>query len=129
MVAVDTNVLVRLLVSDNPAQNKASHKLFSSEQIFIPDTVLLETEWVLRAAFELSREEICTAFRRICGLSNVRVSDAQRLAQVIDWHAAGFDFADAFHLALSMNQEAFKTFDIGFIKQAKTLTNRRVEKP
>lgn len=44
MLAIDTNVLVRLLVSDNPAQSKASPKLFASEDIFIPDTVLLETE-------------------------------------------------------------------------------------
>lgn len=129
MIAIDTNVLVRLLVSDNPAQSKASQKLFASYEIFIPDTVLLETEWVLRAAFELSPADICTAFRRICGLHNVRVSDGQLIAQVIDWHEAGFDFADAFHLALSKEQDALKTFDAGFIKNAKKHTDRRVERP
>ncbi len=129
MIAIDTNVLVRLLVTDNPAQSKASQKLFASYEIFIPDTVLLETEWVLRAAFDLSPADICTAFRRICGLHNVRVSDGQLIAQVIDWHEAGFDFADAFHLALSKEQDALKTFDAGFIKNAKKHTDRRVERP
>jgi len=129
VIAIDTNVLVRLLVTDNPAQSKASQKLFASYEIFIPDTVLLETEWVLRAAFDLSPADICTAFRRICGLHNVRVSDGQLIAQVIDWHEAGFDFADAFHLALSKEQDALKTFDAGFIKNAKKHTDRRVERP
>lgn len=129
MLAIDTNVLVRLLVSDNPAQSKGSQKLFASEDIFIPDTVLLETEWVLRAAFDLSPADICTAFRRICGLHNVTVSDGQLIAQVVDWHEAGFDFADAFHLALSKEQDSLKTFDAGFIKNAKKHTDRRVERP
>lgn len=129
MAAVDTNVLVRLLVTDDPAQSKASRKLFSDGEIFIPDTVLLETEWVLRAAFGLSPADICAAFRRICGLPNVTVSDAPRVAQVIDWHEAGFDFADAFHLALSKDQNTFKTFDANFIKNAKKHTDRRVERP
>lgn len=129
MIAVDTNVLVRLLISDNQAQSRASHKLFATEDVFIPDTVLLETEWVLRAAFELSPAEICNALRRVCGLRNVTVSDGQLIAQVIDWHESGFDFTDAFHLALSKDQESLKTFDADFIRNAKKRTERRVERP
>lgn len=129
MIAIDTNVLVRLLVSDNPAQSKASQKLFASETIFISDTVLLETEWVLRAAFALKPDDICTAFRRVCGLPNVTLHDGHLVAQVIEWHEAGFDFADAFHLALSIHQEAFKTFDADLIKHAKKHTDHRVERP
>ena len=129
MIAIDTNVLVRLLTGDHPVQSKASHTLFASEDIYIPDTVLLETEWVLRAAFELTPGEICTALRRVCGLRNVTVSDGQLVALVIDWYEAGFDFADAFHLALSRGQESMKTFDANFIKNAKKLTDRRVERP
>ena len=129
MVAIDTNVMVRLLTGDHPAQSKASHTLFASEDIHIPDTVLLETEWVLRAPFDLTPGEICTALRRVCGLRNVTVSDGQLAPLVIEWYGAGFDFADAFHLALSRGQESMKTFDTDFIKNAKTLTDRRVELP
>lgn len=129
MIAIDTNVLVRLLVSDDAVPSKASQNLFASDDIFIPDTVLLETEWVLRAAFDLSPADICTALRRICGLHNVTVSDGQLIAQVIDWHEAGFDFADAFHLALSKEQDSLKTFDASFIKNARKHTDRRVERP
>jgi hypothetical protein len=52
-----------------------------------------------------------------------------RVCLVIDWHEAGFYFADAFHLALSRDQEVMKTFDADFIKKAKRLTDRRVERP
>jgi predicted nucleic acid-binding protein len=129
VVAIDTNVLVRLLTGDNPAQYKASHKLFSSEKVFIPDTVILETEGVLRAAYELEPATICEAFRRTFGLENVTLSNAPRVAQAIAWHESGLDFADAFHLALSQNQEALKTFDGDFVKRARTLSECRVEKP
>lgn len=129
MISIDTNVLVRLLTGDHPAQSKASHTLFAAEDIYIPDTVLLETEWVLRAAFDLAPSEICMALRRVCGLRNVTVRDGQLVALVIDWHEAGFDFADAFHLALSRDQETMKTFDADFIKKARRLTDRRVERP
>ncbi len=127
MVAVDTNVLVRLLTGDNPAQYKASLALFSTEHIFVPVTVLLESEWVLRAAFGLSPADINDAFKRILGLPNVVVADSQRLAQAIAWHQQGLDFADALHLALSQGVDKLKTFDAAFIKQAKGLSECRVE--
>lgn len=56
---------------------------------------------------------------------NVAVSDGQLVAQVIGWHEAGFDFADAFHLALSKD---LKTFNAKFIKNAKKHTDCRVQR-
>lgn len=129
MIAIDTNVLVRLLTRDNEEQYKASHKLFSSKDIFIPDTVILETEWVLRYAYELKPEEICAVFRGTFGLRNIHLANAQTVAQAISWHEQGLDFADAFHLALCQGHEALKTFDEKFAKKAKALTDCRVEKP
>jgi predicted nucleic acid-binding protein len=129
VVAVDTNVLVRLLVGDDAGQYRTSLKLFDTEAIFIPDTVVLETEWVLRAAYDQTPAEVCDALRRIFGLPNVTVSNALSLAQALAWHETGLDFADAFHLSLSQNQEALKTFDGDFIKRAKVLSACRVEKP
>jgi predicted nucleic acid-binding protein len=129
VVAIDTNVLVRILVGDHPAQAKAAEKLFASADIFIPDTVLLETEWVLRAAYDLGPADVCAVFRQVCGLPNVQVSDAHVVAQVIDWHEAGLDFSDAFHLALSQEQESLRTFDADFIRSARRHTDRVVERP
>jgi len=129
VIAIDTNVLVRLLTHDNQAQYKTSHKLFSSEDIFIADTVILETEWVLRYAYELQPDTICNAFRMVFGLKNVSLNNGRLVAQVISWHEAGLDFADAWHLALSQNQECLKTFDLQFIKRSKKICDFKVEKP
>ncbi len=129
MIAADTNVLVRLLTGDDATQYKASKKLFSTERIFIPDTVLLEAEWVLRAAYGLDRADVCEAFRRLLGLPNVVVANGQLLAQAVAWHQAGMDFADALHLSHSQDCDSLKTFDAAFIKQAKALGRCRVELP
>lgn len=129
MIAVDTNVIVRLLTKDNDTQYKAAHKLFSAEDIFIADTVILEVEWVLRYAYEFEPEQICDAFRKLFGLKNVRLANAQLVAQAIGWHGSGLDFADALHLAVSQQNTAMKTFDDKFIKRAKSLTSCSVERP
>lgn len=129
MVAVDTNVLVRLLTGDQPVQYKANRALFATQAIFIPDTVILATEWVLRAAYELESAAICEAFHCVFGHANVTLGNAPMIARVIDWHEAGLDFADAFHLALSQDHDAIKTFDATFIKRGKALSEWRVEKP
>ena len=52
MIALDTNMLVRALVSDNPAQVDVVRRLMAVNTVFISRTVLLETEWVLRVRYK-----------------------------------------------------------------------------
>jgi predicted nucleic-acid-binding protein len=129
VIAVDTNVIVRLLTQDDETQYQASRKLFSSEEIFIADTVIQEVEWVLRYAYDFEPTVICAALRRLFGLPNVHLNNAQLIAQAIDWHQHGLDFSDAFHLALSQQHAKLKTFDERFVKRAKKLSKCLVEKP
>lgn len=129
MVAVDTNILVRLLTGDDPAQYQAAKRLFASEDIYIADTVILETEWVLRYAYDFEPGAICQSLRKLFGLGNVHLNQPRLIAQAIDWHESGLDFADALHLALSQQNPSFKTFDGKLIKRAKKLTKCSVERP
>ena len=59
MAALDTNVLVRYLVADNAKQYKAARDLFdgaeSDEVHFIPVSVVIELEWVLRSLYNQAR--------------------------------------------------------------------------
>lgn len=75
MIAVDTNVVVRLLTQDDEQQYNKSLKLFQEQDIFIPDTVILETEWVLRFAYHFQPDEIRKAFRNLLGLPNVQLTN------------------------------------------------------
>ena len=73
MIAVDTNVVVRLLTQDDAAQYRQSVKLFQTkDMIFIPTTVILETAWVLRTLYDFQPEAICTALRKVLGLPTCR---------------------------------------------------------
>lgn len=48
MIAVDTNIIIRLLTHDDEQQYKKSFAIFNTQEVFISDTVILETEWVLK---------------------------------------------------------------------------------
>lgn len=111
MHAVDTNVLVRLLTSDDAGQTKRAVALFTKETIFIPKTVLLETEWVLRRLYRLDRKVVVSAFRKLSGLGNVEIEQPWAMTQALQWCEGGMDFADALHLASSQSSRKFATFD------------------
>lgn len=118
MVAVDTNIIVRFLVKDDLAQFQRAEKLLQEHDIYIPDTVLLETEWVLRFAYGLTPAAIQQGFLLLLGMENVHVRDAFAVKQALDWFAEKMDFADAWHLALSQSCARFASFDDKLVKRA-----------
>ena len=75
MIAVDTNLLVRLLTKDDPNQAKRVAKIMTSDDIFIPKTAMLETEWVLHHAYGIGKGAIMKGFQKTMGLPNVNVED------------------------------------------------------
>ena len=129
MIAVDTHVVVRFLVQDHEIQYKQAHKVFKKETLFIPDTVLLETEWVLRYAYKHPRTLINQGLIRLLGLPNVSVANAMKIHNALEWHKNGLDFADALHLAESGHCDRFITFDKKFISKSKNLSTCSVTSP
>lgn len=99
VLTVDTNVVVRLLVEDDRRESAQAKRLFEDAIVFIPVTVFMETEWVLRAVYDFSRDEIASAFPRLLRVKSVRVADRPLLETVIAHFAQGLDFADALHYA------------------------------
>ena len=65
MIAIDTNVIVRYLVADQPEQFRRATALIEAEQVFVPTTVALEAEWVLRAIYRLNRAAILGRFAEV----------------------------------------------------------------
>ena len=128
MIPVDTNLLVRLLTSDDPDQARRAARIMESDDIFIPKTVMLETEWVLRHAYGIEKVNIIKGFQRLLGLRNVSVEYPDNLIQAISWHEDGLDFADALHLASSKRADKFATFDSALIKKARQASSIQVIK-
>ena len=119
MIAVDTNVVVRLLVGDDPDQAGRARNLFEQNAIWIGSTVLLETEWVLRGAYKFSPNAIHRAFEMLLGLPQLTVGDQSAVVAALDWYRSGFDFADALHVAAAAHASSFATFDKALLAAAK----------
>ena len=119
MIAVDTNVLVRLLTGDEPEQEAAARRLFASEPIWIAKTVLLETGWVLHSLYGFEESAIRDAFMRLFGLKNVRVEDESSVATALALTAHGIELADAMHLSSRPPGAAFVSFDKSFVQRAR----------
>ena len=118
MIAIDTNVVVRLLTNDDPAQAARAADLLARERVLVPKTVLLETEWVLRYSYELPPSVVLAAFRKLLGLPQVAAEDATAIARALELYEGGMDFADALHLASARDATAFATFDTRLAKRA-----------
>ena len=119
MIAVDTNVLVRLLTEDDPKQAEAARSLFDALPIWIAKTVLLETGWVLRSLYGFDENAISESFAKLLGLPNVQTEDESAVAAALALTAHGIEFADAMHLSSRPPATAFVSFDQVFIRRAK----------
>ena len=115
MIALDTNVLVRCLTLDDPTQVPAAKALLAHRDgVFVAKTVLLELEWVLRAAYKLPRRAIHSALGKLLGLPNLSIESPGQVSQALDGYSRGLDFADALHLFSSKADEGLFTFDARF---------------
>jgi predicted nucleic-acid-binding protein len=121
MLAVDTNVVIRFLTGDDAAQHKRAVALFERHTIWLPKTVLLECEWVLRSAFGFTATEIVRAFHGLIRLPGVRCEDFPAVSEAVVALEKGMDFADALHFISSRKagvEEGFASFDARLVKRA-----------
>ncbi len=118
VIAIDTNVVVRFLVNDDREQARRARALIDGEDVFIATTVLLETEWVLRSAYQLPRQELLDALRAFLDLPRVFGQDREGAVEALHWAEQGMDFADALHLASAAECDTFASFDRGLKQTA-----------
>ncbi len=129
MIALDTNVLVRFLTRDNEEQYQRSKKLIGAEDVLIPITVLLETDWVLRKGYGYKTRDVMAAFGDLGGLPTVRFEQPERVALTFTWVSEGMDFADALHLAAAQECDGFVTFDRKLARTASAIISTPVREP
>jgi predicted nucleic-acid-binding protein len=116
--AVDTNVLVRALVQDDAAQGRRAQACLSAQQVYIPVTVVLELEWVLRSRYGFAPKAIAEALEKLAILENAVVGEQAAVAAAAGKMRQGWDFADALHHALAAGCEDFATFDTTLSRRA-----------
>ena len=111
MRGVDTNVLVRALVRDDRAQAALAEALLSEHPVFIPITVMLELELVLRSRYGYAAKLVAQALEKVTALDNVVVAERAAVLAAAGRVAQGWDFADALHHALCEGCDDFVTLD------------------
>lgn len=117
MIAVDTNILARFYCEDpdDPEAGRqrpvARRVIVESAAVFVPLTVVLELEWVMRGFYEVEPESFCQAMEHLLGMSHVTVERWEAVKDAVDLHRRGLDFADALHWACSGSCERLATFD------------------
>ena len=121
MISVDTNIVVTFLTErDDPSKDKVLD-VMRHNLILVTATVLLESEWVLRAVYNVPRNEIEQAFRRLQAMPNVSFYPSDAVAKSFKWNQGGLDLPDALHVSLSSDADAFVTSDMPLIKRSSAL--------
>ncbi len=90
MTALDTNILVRLLVKDDEDQSKIVFKRFKkaekdNETLFIPLLVALELIWVLDSVYDCSREEVVNAIEKLTMMPIIRFEKLEVIHELIKY--------------------------------------------
>jgi predicted nucleic-acid-binding protein len=124
MPALDTNVLVRYVVADDVAQLAAAKRLISrcvaaGETLFIPVTVVLELEWVLRASFGFAKDDVMSTLSSLFSAVELSFQEERALEVALQLFREGSaDFADCLHIALAAQagEQPLWTFDKGAAK-------------
>ena len=124
MIGLDTSVLVRFLVQDDTRQFERARRLIQreaerGEPVMISLLVLLETEWVLRSRYALSKEEISDTISGLLDAAEVRFEVEPVVEQALYlWRDSAADFADCLvgvhHRSLGC--EATASFDARAIR-------------
>lgn len=107
MPALDTNVLIRYLVQDDPKQNLEASKFVSrfadiDASLFLPTSVVLETEWVLRSVYKFSKESVIGLFVGLLEAREMSLQDEASVERAIFlYREYNVDFADCLHVAIA----------------------------
>ena len=122
MRAVDTNILARFYLRDDAAQRRVAAGVLSAGDVFVPKTVILELEWVLRYVADQPADKVIDCLAHLIALPGITVEDRDEIEAALGYCRNGIDFADALHLAASKACTELLTFDDqGFARRARRL--------
>jgi len=124
MPALDTNVLVRYVVRDDGAQHAAAKRLIArcvaeGAPLFVPLTVMLEFEWVLRASFGYLKDDVLQVLSSLFSAAELSFESERALEVALQLYREGSaDFADCLHIALATaaGEQPLWTLDTGAAK-------------
>ena len=127
MLTVDTNIVARLLLDDDPLQAKIARSLFNAQEIWIAKTVLLEAHWVLRTIYKYEAEATRASLASIVGLPNVITEDREAVTAALVLAQQGLSFPDALNLMSTPENARFLSFDKDLVRRARRAGVRKID--
>lgn len=129
MIGMDTNVLLRYIVQDDPAQARAAsqfveHKLSTTEPGFINNIVLCELIWVLESGYGYAREQIAQTLQRMFEIDRLRLESPDLSWRALDAYRRGIDFSDA--LIALINEASDCDHTVSFDRRAARFEKMRL---
>ena len=125
MIGLDTNVLVRYVMQDDPRQSARATRVMDSLNPEAPGFVslvaLVELVWVLKSNYGLDRSQVAAVLETLLRSKELVIDRAEIVGRALQRFAGtGADFADALieRLAAAAGCEATFTFDAGAVKSA-----------
>jgi predicted nucleic-acid-binding protein len=119
MLAVDTNVLVRLIVRDDPKQVSAAEE-FISRGAWVSHLVLIETMWVLDSVYERTANQVAMAVEMLLNHKDLTIQDSDVVAIALEEFrsrpALGFSDCLVLEVARKAGHLPLGTFDREFAK-------------
>ena len=125
MIAIDTNVLLRLLVRDHAEQVRAVERFvsthFSTEDPgYVSRVVIAETAWVLKDVYGYERQQIANAIRAVMNVSELQLESADEInAAIADYEQSSAGFTDC--LLARTNVAAGCDYTVTFDRKAARL--------
>jgi len=127
VIGLDTNVLVRYVMQDDPRQSPRATRLIEAltpdEPGFVPVVALVELVWVLSGSYALSRAQIATVLDTLLRSKELVVDRAEVVTQALHRFTGtgtDADFSDALieRIAAAAGCSTTVTFDAGALKSA-----------
>ncbi len=125
MIGLDTNVLVRYVMQDDPKQSQKASRLIESltpeAPGFVPLVSLVELVWVLTSCYDLTRDQVGQALEGLLRAKEIVLDRAEQVSQALrTFGASSADFADCLieRTAAAAGCEKTMTFDAGAAKAA-----------
>ena len=114
--------MVEYYLRDDAAQARIADRILSGGDVFVPKTVMLELEWVLRSVAGQPANKVMDCLGHLIALPGITIEDHDGVEGALRHCRQGIDFADALHLAASHACSELLTFDDrGYARRAAKL--------
>jgi predicted nucleic-acid-binding protein len=119
VIGIDTNVFVRLLIADDPAQTRRARSrieraMFQDEVVLVSLPVFIETEWVLRSRYGMRRDAALPVLRTALEARELSFEDESAIEEALhEWSDSPCGFADCLIAAHNRRLGCAQTLTFG----------------